>query len=247
MGPIFRRHRQPARPCRTSFVASETIPLDPGGPSARNVAELANLPQPSVPAEEILRLLPKPRQQPGGVVGGGDHDLARSFSDPQATNNFVNVPPWCCRGALHKSARGISGRVTRACLTLETTDARAPTARGLPTDRSRYRCPARGSAGAAIAPDADASRAAWRDAFQAVRGETERRAAPLSRRGSGHPVDAGRQPDQMAPRAHHLVLRAVPAAAARCPATASSTSASPTCSIPITSPPARAMRGRSAA
>ncbi len=54
----------------------------------------------------------------------------------------------------------------------------------------------------------------WRDAFRAVRGETERRAAPLSPGGPGRAVDAGREPDQMASRAHDLVLRAVPAAAA---------------------------------
>ena len=47
-----------------------------------------------------------------------------------------------------------------------------------------------------------------------VRAETERRAAPLSAGGSGRPVDAGREPDQVAPRAHDLVLRAVPAHAA---------------------------------
>ena len=50
----------------------------------------------------------------------------------------------------------------------------------------------------------------------------------------------------MAPRAHDLVLRAVPAAAAPARATACSTSTSPICSIPITSRPARVMRGRSA-
>ena len=51
----------------------------------------------------------------------------------------------------------------------------------------------------------------------------------------------------MAPRAHDLVLRAVPADAASSPATGCSTSASPICSTPIMSPRARAMRGRSAA
>ncbi len=64
-------------PAGTSFVASETIPLDPGGPSARNVAELANLPQPSVPAEEILRLLRSPASSQEASWAEGDHDLAR--------------------------------------------------------------------------------------------------------------------------------------------------------------------------
>ncbi len=51
-----------------------------------------------------------------------------------------------------------------------------------------------------------------------------RRAA--QRRGPGRAVDARREPDQVASRAYDLVLRAVPAAAACSPATASSTSAS---------------------
>jgi ergothioneine biosynthesis protein EgtB len=65
-------------------------------------------------------------------------------------------------------------------VTLETTDARAPTARApdrsqqVPAPHARERKPA------AIAPDANASRAAWRDAYQAVRAETERRVAPLT-------------------------------------------------------------------
>ena len=41
----------------------------------------------------------------------------------------------------------------------------------------------------------------WRDAFLGVRAETERRAAPLVGRRPGRAVDAGRQPDQVAPRA----------------------------------------------
>ena len=55
--------------------------------------------------------------------------------------------------------------------------------------------------------------------------ETERRAAPLRPR-TRRPVDAGREPDQVAPRAHHLVLRDLPAQAACSPAIACSTSAS---------------------
>ncbi len=65
-------------------------------------------------------------------------------------------------------------------------------------------------------------------------------------RGPVHPVDARRQPDQVAPGAHHLVLRDRAAAAAcdglprlRC-------RASTTSSIPTTRRSARATRGRSA-
>ena len=49
------------------------------------------------------------------------------------------------------------------------------------------------------------------EAFLDVRDETERRAAPLSPGRSADPVDAGRQPGEMAPRPYHLVLRAIPA------------------------------------
>ena len=63
----------------------------------------------------------------------------------------------------------------------------------------------------------DELRARWRDAFRAVRAETERRAAPLSAEDQIDPVDARREPDQVASRAHHLVLRAVPAAPSTCP------------------------------
>ena len=49
------------------------------------------------------------------------------------------------------------------------------------------------------------------EAFLDVRDETERRAAPLIAGGSADPVDAGRQPGEMAPRPYHLVLRAIPA------------------------------------
>ena len=65
--------------------------------------------------------------------------------------------------------------------------------------------------------------------------------------GSGDPVDAGREPDQVASRAHDLVLRDVSGSAECARATRFTTSASRSCSTPITSPPARAMRGRSAA
>src|SRR5262249_46929983 len=57
-------------------------------------------------------------------------------------------------------------------------------------------------------------RTTWRGAFRAVRAETERRA--LERRGSGGAVDARCEPDQVAPGAYHLVLRAVSPAAASC-------------------------------
>ena len=63
--------------------------------------------------------------------------------------------------------------------------------------------------------DAGDLRRRWLDAFRGVRAETERRAAAPFGRGPGRPVDAGCQPDQMASGAHHLVLRAVSAGAAR--------------------------------
>ena len=66
-------------------------------------------------------------------------------------------------------------------------------------------------------------------------------------RGPDGPVDARRQPDQVAPRAHHLVLRDLRAAPA-CPRLphlrSRPTSIS---STPITKPSARAIRGPSAA
>ena len=58
----------------------------------------------------------------------------------------------------------------------------------------------------------DRRRESWLGAFRTVRGETERRAAPLSPEDQVDPVDAGCEPDQVAPGAHDLVLRAVPAA-----------------------------------
>jgi hypothetical protein len=64
-------------PAGTGFVAPETIPLDQGGPSARDAAELANLPQPSVPAEEILRLLRSPASSQEASWAQGDHAVAR--------------------------------------------------------------------------------------------------------------------------------------------------------------------------
>ena len=51
--------------------------------------------------------------------------------------------------------------------------------------------------------------------YCAVRALTERLAEPLSRRGPDRAVDAGRQPDEVAPGAHHLVLRDVRARRAR--------------------------------
>ena len=92
----------------------------------------------------------------------------------------------------------------------------------------------------------DDRRAAWLRAFKAVRDETERRAAPLSPEDQVHPVDAGREPDQVASRAHDLVLRDSSCCGRTCPATGRSTSASRSCSTPTTSPPARGTRGRSA-
>ena len=79
-----------------------------------------------------------------------------------------------------------------------------------------------------------------------ARGDRAPRRAAVGR-GPGRAVDAGREPDQMASRAHHLVLRAVPAQAACRRLSRRSTSASPFCSTPITSRPARGTRGRSAA
>ena len=58
--------------------------------------------------------------------------------------------------------------------------------------------------------------------------------------GSADPVDAGRQPGEMAPRPYHLVLRAIPARRACARATSPSTPTTPFCSIPIMSAPARA-------
>ena len=76
-----------------------------------------------------------------------------------------------------------------------------------------------------------------------ARGDRAPRRAAVARR-SDRAVDAGREPGQMASRAHHLVLREVPAEAARRRTIASSTSASAFCSTRITSPPARGTRGR---
>ncbi len=62
-------------PSGRGFVAPETIPLDPGGPSVRDAVELANLPQPPVSAGEIPRLQRSPAI--GYAKAEGEHDLAR--------------------------------------------------------------------------------------------------------------------------------------------------------------------------
>ena len=72
-------------------------------------------------------------------------------------------------------------------------------------------------------------------------------AEPSVGRGPDGPVDARRQPDQVASGAHDLVLRDVRAAAARARLPRRSIRPTSTSSIPITRPSARAIRGRSAA
>ena len=52
-----------------------------------------------------------------------------------------------------------------------------------------------------------------RDRLLATRALSTELAAPLERRGSGRPGERRREPDQMASRAYHLVLRGVPAEA----------------------------------
>jgi len=47
------------------------------------------------------------------------------------------------------------------------------------------------------------------EAYLSVRNETERRAGSPESRGPVDPVDAGREPGEMAPRPYHLVLRAI--------------------------------------
>ena len=74
------------------------------------------------------------------------------------------------------------------------------------------------------------------EAFLAVRGETQRRAAPLTRRTSRSSRCRTRA-REMAPRAYHLVLRAIPARRA-CGATSCSTRDFAFCSIPTMQPPA---------
>jgi hypothetical protein len=64
-------------PVGRGFVASETIPLDPGGPSALEAAELANLPQPLVSAGEIPRLQRSPVIGYATAATEGNHDHAR--------------------------------------------------------------------------------------------------------------------------------------------------------------------------
>ena len=66
-------------------------------------------------------------------------------------------------------------------------------------------------------------------------------------RGPGDPVDAGRQPDQMASGAYQLVFRDLHPGAASIPATGRSIRPSPICSTPITRRSGRVIRGRSAA
>jgi hypothetical protein len=79
-------------------------------------------------------------------------------------------------------------------------------------------------------------RARWREVLRTVRPETERRAALLSAEDPQVQSMPDPSPNQVASRTRDLVLRAVPARArARF------------CSIPPTSPPVRATRGRSEA
>ena len=63
-------------------------------------------------------------------------------------------------------------------------------------------------------------------------------------RGPGRPVDARRQPDQVAPGPHHLVLRDLRARPRTCPATGPSTPATATSSTRTTRRSARGTRGR---
>ena len=72
-----------------------------------------------------------------------------------------------------------------------------------------------GAAGDRHRTSLDEARAHWRAAFRRVRAETERRAAHLSAEDQIVQSMADAIADQMASRARHLVLRAVPAGAAR--------------------------------
>ena len=92
----------------------------------------------------------------------------------------------------------------------------------------------------------DNLRTAWARVVPRGAGGNRAAGGAALERGSGGAIDAGRQSDQMASRAHDVVLRAVPAGAERARLSGVSTSASRICSIPITSPPDRAMRGRGA-
>ena len=64
--------------------------------------------------------------------------------------------------------------------------------------------------------------------------------------GPARPVDAGREPHQVAPRPHDLVLRDLRARRASCPAIAPLTRATPTSSTPTTRPSGRGRRARTA-
>ena len=79
----------------------------------------------------------------------------------------------------------------------------------------------------------ETSRVALGHRFQQVRRDSETLARAAFAGGPTGPVDAGRQPHQVAPGARHLVLRDLPAVAA-CPATGCSTPSSATCSTPTT-------------
>ena len=83
----------------------------------------------------------------------------------------------------------------------------------------------------------DNVRRTWSEAFRTVRGGDRAPRGAAVGRGPGRAVDGGREPDQMASRAHHLVLRAVPAQAARAGLSRVRRALRASCSTPITSPP----------
>ncbi len=92
----------------------------------------------------------------------------------------------------------------------------------------------------------DEARAGWREAFRRVRAETERRAAHLSAEDQIVQSMADASPVKWH-RAHVTWFFEQFLLVPNDPTTRFSTSAFRFCSIPITSPPARATRGRSAA